>query len=102
MSGEIGRRAKPSSELRTKRLTLRTPSQADVDPLVALRRDVSVRQFLGGPVSPDQALAKARALIGSNDHYVVVERGTGKVAGLVSLTARGEEVELSYELFLAY
>ena len=99
---EIGRSAKPSGALRTERLTLRSPSEADVDPLVVLRRDEAVRQYLGGPVSQDQAVEKARTVIGSDDHWVVVERESGRVAGLVSLTARGEEVELSYELSPAY
>ena len=102
VTGEIGRSAKPSWELRTERLTLRSPSEADVDPLVVLRRDEAVRQYLGGPVSLDQAVEKARSVIGSDDHWVVVERESGRVAGLVSLTARGEEVELSYELSPAY
>lgn len=87
-----------SAKLVTKRLSLRQPSVSDVETLATLRANQEVRRHLGGTVMPMQALSKARDIVGSDDHFVVETR-SGEVAGLVSLTRRGEEMELSYEFF---
>lgn len=83
------------------RFTLRRPSESDVDALVRLRGDQAVRRHLGGAVSGDRAVTKARELIGSYAHFVV-EVASGELAGLVSLTPRGDDLELSYEFFPDY
>lgn len=60
-----------------------------------------MRQHLGGAVSGDRAVTEARELIGSDAHFVV-EMASGEMAGLVSLTPRGDDLELSYEFFPDY
>lgn len=74
---------------------------SDFDALVRLRGDPAVRQHLGGPVASDAALEKAKKVVDSDAHFVV-EVARGEVAGLVSLTPRGGDIELSYEFFPAF
>lgn len=83
------------------RPSLRRASLSDLDALVRLRDDPAVRKYLGGPVPADASLEKANGVVGSDNHWVV-EVSPGEVAGLVSLTPRGDDVELSYEFLPAY
>lgn len=102
MTGDDDATAAPITVLRSGRLRLRPPHDADLVALVALRRDEAVRRYLGGVVSEAEAHAKARSVVGSPDHFVVEIHDTDEFVGLVSLCARGDDVELSYELSSAH
>jgi RimJ/RimL family protein N-acetyltransferase len=81
----------------TDRLLLRRIENRDVPALADLRQQDLVREFLGGVLSPEDALAKARACVNTREHYAVVRHDDGRFVGLTSLTPRGSETELSYE-----
>lgn len=82
-------------ELSTGRLLLRSVTDSDLTVLVALRMDSEVRRFLGGPLSAQRALETAREHVGRTGSYAVAE--DGQVVGLISLSDRGSDTELSFE-----
>lgn len=86
-----------SGIVRTDRLVLRPVSESDVPALTDLRMLAPVREFLGGELPAEIALAKALACVASPDHYAVVRQDEQRIIGVVSLTPRGTETELSYE-----
>lgn len=83
--------------VRTERLVLRHVSASDVPAITELRKLAAGREFLGGPLPTATAHDKALASIDSPDHYAVIRKDGQCFVGVVSLTPRGSETELSYE-----
>ncbi|MFI5987813.1 GNAT family N-acetyltransferase [Streptomyces sp. NPDC051555] len=85
--------------LSTARLVLRPAGEADMPMVRELLMDAEVRRFLGGAVTRDRLVARARSYLGRPGAWVVALDGRG--VGLVVLGAdhRVEgRAELSYQL----
>ncbi len=103
------RRSRPSitmgdveERITTDRLELSPAEPADVPAIAALRMDPDVRQFLGGVLDAQAAEERARSVVGMAGCWAVRMAGATSVAGLISLTPRGETLELSYEFATLY
>jgi len=86
----------------TDRLELLPVVPDDVPAIAALRMDPDVRQFLGGVLDAQAAQERARSVVGTTGYWAVREPGEPSVVGLISLTPRGETLELSYEIATPY
>jgi RimJ/RimL family protein N-acetyltransferase len=85
--------------LETQRTTLATVEEIHVATLAKLWTDPDVRKYLGGVVEPDAALEKVRSYIGLETHRTVLLKETAEIAGVVMLTPREGDMELSYLFF---
>jgi len=86
----------------TKRTFLLAVELEHVDTLAKLWTDADVRQYLGGVVEPEIGLDRVRSYIGLESHRTVVLKETHEILGVVMLTPRDENMEISYLFFPAY
>ena len=86
----------------TDRLELLPVAPDDVPAIAALRMDPDVRRFLGGILDAQTAEERARSVVSTAGHWAVRMAGAPSVAGLISLSPRGETLELSYEFATPY
>lgn len=88
----------------TAHLKLRELSEHDVEALIRLMTDRTVRQFLGGPLDADRATARAQMYMKhSPGDYLVIE-SSEQFAGLISFSRHIEEpfLEVSFQLLPEY
>jgi ribosomal-protein-alanine N-acetyltransferase len=81
----------------TDRLELSPVAPDDIPAIAALRMDPDMRRFLGGVLDAQAAEERARSVVGTAGYWAVRQAGGPTVVGLISLTPRGETLELSYE-----
>ncbi|WP_075635197.1 GNAT family N-acetyltransferase [Rhizobium rhizosphaerae] len=88
--------------LLSSRCEMRPPIDADGEELIRLWTDPTVRVFLGGSLSKDEAAARVSDLLSTRENVWVVTligaRAREPVIGLVALHSHhdGEDVEISY------
>jgi RimJ/RimL family protein N-acetyltransferase len=83
--------------IRTTRLVLRAPEDADLEDFVRLMTDPDVRGYLGGPVPVERARAALAGPLGERWGSFVIEAG-GEVVGSCLLDRERGELEISYQL----
>ncbi len=93
----------------TARLVLRPVEPADVPAMSRLWTDPLVRQYLGGPVAPDEVERRERACVGAANLFSVARRSDETLLGLVIIdpatepgTKAGGRAEVSYQLLPEY
>lgn len=85
--------------LADQRVLLRPPAPGDEPALVGMAIDERVRHYLGGPVDAQTAAANAAQKIAASwGQFVIVDRGSGEVAGSGSLARKRGPWEISYQL----
>lgn len=82
------------------RVVIRPPAMGDEAALVEMATDVRVRRYIGGPVDPVTAAAKAETKINSpvRGQFVVADRRGGEVVGSGDLARKRGPWEVSYQL----
>ncbi|WP_326560904.1 GNAT family N-acetyltransferase [Micromonospora sp. NBC_01796] len=86
--------------IRTGRVVVRPPDRGDEDAIVELFTDPEVRRFLGGPVEPEVAHARAAEIVSgaTRGQFVIVELATGVVVGSGDISRKRGPWEISYQL----
>ncbi|GAA0546705.1 hypothetical protein GCM10010172_30510 [Paractinoplanes ferrugineus] len=82
------------------RVVVRTPAAGDEPALVEMATDAQVRRYIGGPVDPATAQARAAQKISDSQwgQFVIVDRAAGVVAGSGSMARKRGPWEISYQL----
>ncbi|MDH4306149.1 MAG: GNAT family N-acetyltransferase [Acidimicrobiia bacterium] len=85
--------------LETSRLVLRAPTESDLDVIVRMLTDPTVRGYLGGPVPEDRARATLAGPPGEKWGSFLVTRATdAAVVGSCLVDAADGELDISYQL----
>jgi RimJ/RimL family protein N-acetyltransferase len=90
--------------LTTDRLLLRPVEPADVAELSRVWTDPVVRQYLGGPVDPEELLRRQRGCVNNPGLFCVLRPADSAVVGLIVINpdSRHGKTEVSYLLLSEY
>src|SRR3954452_14601952 len=89
-----------ATPLTSDRVLVRGPRPGDEPALAALMTDSDVRRYIGGPVEPDTAIARAAAQVAdpARGTFVIVRRRAGAVIGSGNIARKRGPWEISYQL----
>jgi RimJ/RimL family protein N-acetyltransferase len=83
----------------TERLTLRSPTEDDLEVIVRMFTDPAVRGYLGGPVPEERARANLSGPLGERwGSFLITRTRDDRVVGSCMLDRDRGELEISYQL----
>ena len=83
--------------VRTSRLAFRKAQIADVQALSVIWADADVRRYLGGPISADEAIRRARSRVEAGELGAVRLLDDERIIGCINVEdRRNRELEISY------
>lgn len=88
--------------LETDRCRLRAASTGDAENFSSLVSDAKVRQYLGGPLSTEEAETRFHKLLADREgsYWIIEKKSEGEFVGLISLDPHhdGADTEVSFQI----